>query len=70
MNLPLFPEDVLKLGHYLGLSIDLDPAMAAKILTQNGQMLHRFMYRPLTPDVASDQEGSDDHKQFMAREHE
>ena len=36
-----FPDDVLKLGHYLGPSIDVGPAMTAKILTENGQVLHR-----------------------------
>ena len=45
-----FPDDVLKLGHYLGPSIDIGPAMTAKILTQNGQLLHGATYRSLTPD--------------------
>ena len=31
-----FPDDVLKLGCYLGPSIDVGPAMTAKILTENG----------------------------------
>ena len=39
-----FPDDVLKLGHYLGPSIDVGPAMTAKILTENGQVLHRLTY--------------------------
>ena len=29
------PDDVLKLGHYLGPSIYIGPAMTAKILTEN-----------------------------------
>ena len=30
-----FLDNVLKLGHYLGLSIDIDQAMTAKILTES-----------------------------------
>ena len=40
----LFPDDVLKLGHYLGPSINIGPAMMVKILTENGQVLHRSTY--------------------------
>ena len=36
-----FPDDVLKLGHYLGPGIDVDPVMTTKILMKNGQVLHR-----------------------------
>ena len=39
-----FPDDVLKLGHYLGPSIDVGPDMTAKILMQKGQVLHKSMY--------------------------
>ena len=39
-----FPDDVLKLGPCLGSSIDVGPAMTAKNLTENGQVLHRSMY--------------------------
>ena len=38
------PDDMLKLGHYLGPSIDVGQAMMAKILTQSGQVLHRSIY--------------------------
>ena len=34
-----FPDDVLKLGHYLGPSRDVGPAMTAKILTENRQVI-------------------------------
>ena len=37
-----FPDDVLKLGYNFGPSIDVGPA--AKILTENGQVLHRSTY--------------------------
>ena len=36
------PDDVLK--YYLGLSIDVGQAMTAKILMENGQVLHRSIY--------------------------
>ena len=40
-----FPDDVLKLGIYLGPSIDVGPTMTTKILTQNEQVLHRSTYQ-------------------------
>ena len=45
-----FPEDKQVLGRYLGPSIDIGPAMTAKILKTNGQVIHSSTYRPLTPD--------------------
>ena len=54
-----FPDDALKLGCYLGPSIDVGPAMTAKILMKNGQVLHRSMYQPLTQDELLDNDGSD-----------
>ena len=36
-----YPDDLLKLVHYHEPSIDVGPAMTAKILTQNGHMFHR-----------------------------
>ena len=36
-----FPDDVLKLSYYLGPSMDVGPAIAAKILTENGHVLKR-----------------------------
>ena len=38
---PLFLDDVLKSGYYLGPGIDVGPAMTTKNITQNGQVLHR-----------------------------
>ena len=55
----LFPDVVLKLGPYFGTSIDVDPAMTTKILTDNGQVLHRSTYQKLTPDVLLGKYGSD-----------
>ena len=63
----LFPNDVLKLGPYLGPSRDIGPAMTAKILMDNGQVLHRLIYTPLTPDDLLDKNRSDAQEQFMAR---
>ena len=54
-----FPDDILKLCCYLGPSIDIDPAMTTKILTDNGQVFHRSTYRPLMPDDLSEKDGSD-----------
>eukprot|EP00804_Cyclotella_cryptica_P003089 CCRYP_006074-RA/>CCRYP_006074-RA protein AED:0.29 eAED:0.04 QI:0/0/0/0.75/0.33/0.5/4/0/1079 len=45
-----FPEDSLVLGRYLGPSIDVGPALTAKILKQNGEVVHRSTYRGLTPE--------------------
>ena len=54
-----FPDDMLKLGHYLGSSVDVGPAMTAKILTENGKVLHSSTYRSLTSDDLLDKDGSD-----------
>ena len=53
------PDVLLKLGSYLGPSIDISSAMTAKFLTENGQVLHRSTYRLLTPDELLDKDGSD-----------
>ncbi len=49
-----FPVDPLVLGKYLGPSIDVGPAMTAKILTPTGKVAHRIPYRPLTPEETAD----------------
>ena len=41
--------------------------MTAKILSKNGQVFHRLMYRPLIPDELLDKDQSDAQEQFMAR---
>ena len=45
-----YPNDHFRLGRYLGRSIDIGPALIAKIIKQNGQVLYRSMYRALTQD--------------------
>ena len=51
-----FPNDMLKLGHYIGPSRDVGPAMTTEILTENGQVLHISTYRLLTPDELLDKD--------------
>ena len=62
----LFPDDLVKLGHYLGPRIDISPAMTTKVLNENGQVLHRSTYRPLTPNELLDKDGTKTQEQFMA----
>ena len=57
---------MLKLGFYLGPSIDVGVVMTTKILTENEQVLHRPTYKPLNPDELLDKGGSDAQEQFMA----
>lgn len=45
-----FPEPREVLGRWLGPSLDVGPAMTAKILKINGQILHLQTYRPLSED--------------------
>jgi hypothetical protein len=45
-----FPQDKQVLGRYLGPSVDIGPAMTAKLLKSNGQVIHTSTYRSLTPD--------------------
>jgi hypothetical protein len=45
-----FPQDKIKLGRYIGPSVDIGPAMTAKVLKLNGQVIHMSTYRLLTPD--------------------
>ena len=44
--------------------------MTAKILSKNGQVLHKSTYSPLTPDELLDNDGSDDQEQFIVRVYE
>ena len=49
-----YPESKEKLGRWLGPSIDIGPAMMAKVLKPNGQLLHVSTYRPLSDDEMPD----------------
>ena len=54
-----FPDDVLKIGHYLVPSVVVDSAMTVKIITLNGPLHHRSAYGSLTPDEIADNNWSD-----------
>eukprot|EP00804_Cyclotella_cryptica_P016777 CCRYP_002064-RA/>CCRYP_002064-RA protein AED:0.32 eAED:0.33 QI:0/0/0/1/1/1/2/0/448 len=45
-----FPEDSLVLGRYLCPSSDVGPALTAKTVKQNGEIVHRSTYHGLTPE--------------------
>jgi hypothetical protein len=45
-----YPEAQAVLGRYLGPSHDIGPAMTAKVLKDNGVVMHRPTYRAMTPD--------------------
>ncbi len=59
------PEDPLERGKYLGLLIDVDPVMTAKILTPTGKIVHCSTYRPLTPEKLADFNIHDIMKAFL-----
>ena len=50
-----YPDDKEVLGHYLGPSFDVGPAMTAKILKSNGQVATRTTLRPLTEEEQIDE---------------
>ena len=43
------------LGRYLGPSIDVGPALTAKIFKANDEVVHRSTYRGLTPEEVFDE---------------
>ncbi len=49
-----YPDEPLHLGRYLSPAIDVGPAMTAKILQQNGEVVYRSTYRPLTIEERAD----------------
>ena len=46
----LYPDDHFELGRYLGPSIDIGPALRAKIIKEDGQVLYRSVYRALVQE--------------------
>ena len=58
-------DDHFKLGRYLGPSIDVCPAMMAKILTKNSQVLHRSTYHALTQEDWGSEESKEKSRTFM-----
>ena len=59
-----FPDSKEVLGRYLGPSIDVGPAMTAKILKANGKVIHRSTYRSLTEQEWADEIETKDHQEF------
>ena len=53
-NLAKYPEPKEQLSHWLGPAIDIGPAMMAKILKSNRQVLYMLMYHGLTGDEHHD----------------
>lgn len=51
-----FPEPKEVYGRWLGPSTDVGPAMTAKILNSNKQVLHRSSYRPISDDEVANPE--------------
>ncbi len=48
------PKDPLVLGKYLGPSIDVGPAMTAKMMIPTGKAVHQSTDRPPTPEEIAD----------------
>ena len=61
-----FPDSKMVLGRYLGPSIDVGPAMTAKILKANGKVMHRGTYRALTPKEIASEEHQKERQAFDA----
>ena len=49
-----FPQPKERYGRWLGPSLDIGPAMTAKILKENGQVIHLSTYRPLNDAETTD----------------
>ena len=49
-NAVTYPDDKWDVGRWLGPSMDIGPALCAKILKSNGQRVHRSSYHHLTED--------------------
>jgi hypothetical protein len=63
-----FPQDKMKLvGRYIGPSVDIGPAMTAKVLKLNAQVIHTSTYRSLTPDEIAQPEEIKSREDFDKR---
>jgi hypothetical protein len=49
-----YPEDKEVYGRWLSPAIDIGPAMTAKVLKQNGQVIYLSTHRPITEDESND----------------
>ena len=52
-----FADNVLNFGHTLGRKYRYRLDMMAKVFTENGEVLHRSIYRLLTADKIADKDG-------------
>ena len=50
-----FPDENPVLGRFLGIAIDVGPAMTARILKQNGEVIYQSTYRGLTDAEVANQ---------------
>ena len=60
-----YPNDHFRLGRYLGPSINIGLALMTKIIKENDQVLHRFMYQTLTQEIWEWEECKAEHSLFM-----
>ena len=65
-----YPNDHFRLGRYLGSSIDIGPALMAKITEENGHVLHRSLYQVLTQEEWKWEECNAECSSFMASLHQ
>jgi hypothetical protein len=61
-----YPEPKEKLGRGLGPAIDIGPAMTAKILKYNGQIIYRSTYRAFNRNELEDPKHIDQRAEFDA----
>ncbi len=66
-NAVAYPDDKLILGKYLGPSIDVGPAMTARIMKANGEILDRSTLRRLTPEEEADPVLTKEKEVFLER---
>ncbi len=60
-----YPDEPLHIRKYLGPAIDVGPAMTAKILQQNGNVVYRSTYQPLTFEEQADSTVQQDKATFI-----
>ena len=65
-----YPNDHFRLGRYLGLSIDIGPALMAKIIKESCQVLHWSTYQALTEDEWEWEEYKQECSSFMESLHQ
>ena len=64
MNQWLFPDENPVLGRFLGVAIDVGPAMTAKILKPNGEVVYQSTYRRLTDSEVANHANIALHEEF------